>query len=107
MCFAITTWPQPYTRTKRVCLQQTHLQSAKFRGRAWGRGATRLVTPAAVSAACAQLLIPAELSHDAIDAIGEIGQLQFKDLNADKSVFQRTYANQVRGCIDGLQFAAP
>ncbi len=43
----------------------------------------------------AQLLIPAELSHDAIDAIGEIGQLQFKDLNADKSVFQRTYANQV------------
>lgn len=43
----------------------------------------------------AQLLIPAELSHDAIDAVGEIGQLQFKDLNADKSVFQRTYANQV------------
>ena len=51
--------------------------------------------------ACAypQLLIPAELSHDAIDAIGEIGQLQFKDLNADKSVFQRTYANQVRNTM--------
>jgi V-type H+-transporting ATPase subunit a len=48
-----------------------------------------------VVCACPQLLIPAELSHDAIDAIGEIGQLQFKDLNADKSVFQRTYANQV------------
>jgi hypothetical protein len=46
-----------------------------------------------------QLLIPAELSHDAIDAIGEIGQLQFKDLNADKSVFQRTYANQVRSTL--------
>ena len=44
-----------------------------------------------------QLLIPAELSHDAIDTVGELGQLQFKDLNADKSVFQRTYANQVGG----------
>mmetsp|Transcript_11003 Transcript_11003/g.32964 ORF Transcript_11003/g.32964 Transcript_11003/m.32964 type:complete len:841 (-) Transcript_11003:131-2653(-) len=43
-----------------------------------------------------QLLIPAELSHDTIDALGEIGQLQFKDLNADKSVFQRTYASQVK-----------
>lgn len=43
-----------------------------------------------------QLLIPSELSHDTIDALGDIGQLQFKDLNADKSVFQRTYASQVR-----------
>ena len=47
-------------------------------------------------ASLAQLLIPAELAHDTVDALGEVGQLQFKDLNTSKSAFQRTYANQVR-----------
>jgi V-type H+-transporting ATPase subunit a len=42
-----------------------------------------------------QLLIPAEAAHHTITALGEVGLLQFKDLNADKSAFQRTYANQV------------
>ena len=42
-----------------------------------------------------QLLIPAESAHQTITALGEVGMLQFKDLNADKSAFQRTYANQV------------
>lgn len=41
-------------------------------------------------------MIPAESAHDTIGALGEVGLLQFKDLNADKSAFQRTYANQVR-----------
>jgi hypothetical protein len=45
--------------------------------------------------ACMQLMIPAESAHDTIGALGEVGLLQFKDLNADKSAFQRTYANQV------------
>jgi hypothetical protein len=40
-------------------------------------------------------MIPAESAHDTIGALGEVGLLQFKDLNADKSAFQRTYANQV------------
>ena len=40
-------------------------------------------------------MIPAEAAHDTISALGEVGMLQFKDLNADKSAFQRTYANQV------------
>jgi V-type H+-transporting ATPase subunit a len=43
-----------------------------------------------------QLMIPAESAHDTIGALGDVGLLQFKDLNADKSAFQRTYANQVR-----------
>jgi hypothetical protein len=42
-----------------------------------------------------QLMVPAESAHDTIGALGEVGLLQFKDLNADKSAFQRTYANQV------------
>lgn len=43
-------------------------------------------------------MIPAESAHDTIAALGEIGLLQFKDLNTDKSAFQRTYANQVCLC---------
>ncbi|WP_139161607.1 V-type ATPase 116kDa subunit family protein, partial [Acinetobacter baumannii] len=29
---------------------------------------------------------------------GDLGLLQFKDLNADKSPFQRTYAAQIKKC---------
>ena len=54
-----------------------------------------------------QLLIPAELAHDTVDALGEVGQLQFKDLNTSKSAFQRTYANQVRGPDDCSRCCEP
>jgi len=47
-----------------------------------------------------QLLIPSESAHDTIEALGELGLLQFKDLNVEKSAFQRTFANQVRRCDD-------
>lgn len=43
-----------------------------------------------------QLMVPAESAHGTISALGEVGLLQFKDLNADKSAFQRTFANHVR-----------
>lgn len=43
-----------------------------------------------------RLLIPAESAHETVVALGEeVGLLQFKDLNTDKSAFQRTFANQV------------
>jgi V-type H+-transporting ATPase subunit a len=45
-----------------------------------------------------QLIIPAESAHDTITYLAELGLLQFKDLNPDKSPFQRTYANQVKRC---------
>ena len=45
-----------------------------------------------------QLIIPVESAHDSISYLGQLGLLQFKDLNADKSPFQRTYANQVKRC---------
>ena len=41
-------------------------------------------------------MLPAESAHDTVAALGEVGLLQFKDLNPDKSAFQRTFANQVR-----------
>lgn len=45
-----------------------------------------------------QIIIPNESAHRTIDYLGEIGLIQFKDLNAEKSPFQRTYANQIKRC---------
>ncbi|XP_021849943.1 V-type proton ATPase subunit a3 [Spinacia oleracea] len=45
-----------------------------------------------------QLIIPLESSHLTVSHLGDLGLLQFKDLNADKSPFQRTYANQIKKC---------
>ncbi|CAN1249449.1 V-type proton ATPase subunit a1 [Linum perenne] len=46
----------------------------------------------------AQLIIPVESAHRAISYLGELGLLQFRDMNADKSPFQRTFVNQVKRC---------
>ena len=54
----------------------------------------RVLTCAALDAV--QLMMPAESAHDTVAVLGEVGLLQFKDLNSDKSAFQRTFANQVR-----------
>lgn len=43
----------------------------------------------------AQLIIPAESAHSTITALGEVGLLEFRDLNEEKSAFQRSYASQV------------
>ncbi|KAG1365695.1 putative V-type proton ATPase subunit a1 [Cocos nucifera] len=45
-----------------------------------------------------QLIMPVESAHRAISYLGELGMLQFKDLNDDKSPFQRTFVNQVKRC---------
>ncbi|KAJ8620892.1 hypothetical protein MRB53_029421 [Persea americana] len=45
-----------------------------------------------------QLIMPVESSHRAISYLGDLGLLQFKDLNSDKSPFQRTFVNQVKRC---------
>jgi len=39
-------------------------------------------------------MVPTESAHDTVEALGDIGLLQFKDLNSEKSAFQRTYAPQ-------------
>ena len=41
-------------------------------------------------------MVPSEAAHDTVAALGEIGLLQFKDLQQDKSAFQKSYSNQVR-----------
>lgn len=47
-----------------------------------------------------QLIIPAESSRVAVTYLGELGLLQFKDLNEDKSPFQRIFVNQVKRCAE-------
>ncbi|XP_059636860.1 V-type proton ATPase subunit a3-like [Cornus florida] len=45
-----------------------------------------------------QLIIPIESAHRTISYLGDLGLFQFKDLNAEKSPFQRTYAAQIKRC---------
>ena len=45
-----------------------------------------------------QLIIPMESAHRTISYLGDLGLLQFKDLNSEKSPFQRTYAAQIKRC---------
>ena len=50
-----------------------------------------------------QMIVPAEAAHDTVTALGEVGLVQFRDLNPDRSAFQRTYANQVKRCDEMLR----
>ncbi|KAI3847971.1 hypothetical protein MKX03_008866 [Papaver bracteatum] len=45
-----------------------------------------------------ELIIPVESAHRAVSYLGELGLVQFKDLNDDKSPFKRTFVNQVKLC---------
>ncbi|XP_054815796.1 V-type proton ATPase subunit a1-like [Prosopis cineraria] len=47
-----------------------------------------------------QLIIPVESAHRAVSYLGELGLFQFRDLNDDKSPFQRTFVNQVKRCAE-------
>ncbi|GLT86177.1 hypothetical protein SLE2022_043330 [Rubroshorea leprosula] len=45
-----------------------------------------------------QVIIPIESAYLTVSYLGDLGFLQFKDLNAGKSPFQRTYATQIKKC---------
>ncbi|XP_073286547.1 V-type proton ATPase subunit a3-like isoform X1 [Primulina huaijiensis] len=45
-----------------------------------------------------QIIIPVESANLSISYLGDIGLIQFKDLNVEKSPFQRTYATQIKRC---------
>ncbi|KAJ9704219.1 hypothetical protein PVL29_002676 [Vitis rotundifolia] len=47
-----------------------------------------------------QLIIPIESAHHTISYLGDLGLIQFKDLNVEKSPFQRTYAAQIKKCAE-------
>ncbi|KDQ18566.1 hypothetical protein BOTBODRAFT_28956 [Botryobasidium botryosum FD-172 SS1] len=43
-----------------------------------------------------QLFIPTEVAHDTISELGELGNVQFKDLNPDVNPFQRSFVGEIR-----------
>ncbi|KAK8483912.1 hypothetical protein V6N12_075259 [Hibiscus sabdariffa] len=53
-----------------------------------------------------QLIIPIESARLTVSYLGDLGLLQFKDLNSEKSPFQRTYAGQEQMLKAGLSPSA-
>lgn len=45
-----------------------------------------------------QLFVQIEAAHDTVDELGNLGLIQFKDLNPEVSPFQRNFVNEVRRC---------
>ncbi|KAJ3536547.1 hypothetical protein NM688_g6823 [Phlebia brevispora] len=43
-----------------------------------------------------QLIIPTEVAHDTIAELGELGDVQFKDLNPEVNPFQRSFVGEIR-----------
>lgn len=43
-----------------------------------------------------QLYIPTEVAHDTIAELGELGKVEFKDLNPDVNAFQRAFVTEIR-----------
>ncbi|KAM9457428.1 V-type proton ATPase 116 kDa subunit a isoform 3-T3 [Clarias gariepinus] len=46
----------------------------------------------------AQLFLQSESAYCCVSELGEIGMVQFRDLNPDVNVFQRKFVNEVRRC---------
>jgi V-type H+-transporting ATPase subunit a len=45
-----------------------------------------------------QMTMQREAAHDTVEALGELGLVEFKDLSAHLNAFQRQYAGQVKRC---------
>eukprot|EP00735_Rhodelphis_limneticus_P009068 TRINITY_DN2518_c0_g1::TRINITY_DN2518_c0_g1_i1::g.19327::m.19327 TRINITY_DN2518_c0_g1::TRINITY_DN2518_c0_g1_i1::g.19327 ORF type:complete len:821 (-),score=262.11,sp/Q9SJT7/VHAA2_ARATH/45.57/0.0,V_ATPase_I/PF01496.14/3.8e-259,Vps5/PF09325.5/0.0081,Vps5/PF09325.5/2.8,DUF2216/PF10226.4/0.052,DUF106/PF01956.11/0.49,MutS_III/PF05192.13/1.8e+02,MutS_III/PF05192.13/2.4,CHASE3/PF05227.8/87,CHASE3/PF05227.8/1.8,Sec34/PF04136.10/0.36,Sec34/PF04136.10/3.2e+03,TMPIT/PF07851.8/2e+02,TMPIT/PF07851.8/0.38 TRI len=45
-----------------------------------------------------QVFVQRDAAHDTVDELGELGLIQFKDLNEDKTAFQRSFVTEVRRC---------
>jgi V-type H+-transporting ATPase subunit a len=43
-----------------------------------------------------QLFVPTEVAHDTVAELGELGNVQFKDLNPDVNPFQRSFVGEIR-----------
>ncbi|KAF8968248.1 V-type ATPase, V0 complex, 116kDa subunit family [Flammula alnicola] len=43
-----------------------------------------------------QLFVPTEVAHDTVSELGELGNVQFKDLNPSVNPFQRSFVTEIR-----------
>ncbi|KAL0947624.1 hypothetical protein HGRIS_013713 [Hohenbuehelia grisea] len=47
-----------------------------------------------------QLFVPTEVAHDTVAELGELGNVQFKDLNPNVNPFQRSFVGEIRRVED-------
>jgi V-type H+-transporting ATPase subunit a len=47
-----------------------------------------------------ELIVPSNIVYEAVGLTGELGWLQYKDLNSDVSQFQRNFVREIRKCED-------
>ncbi|TEB31325.1 H+-ATPase subunit [Coprinellus micaceus] len=47
-----------------------------------------------------QLFVPTEVAHDTVHELGELGDVQFKDLNPSVNPFQRSFVGEIRRIDD-------
>ncbi|KAJ3809264.1 V-type ATPase, V0 complex, 116kDa subunit family [Lentinula aff. lateritia] len=47
-----------------------------------------------------QLFVPTEVAHDTVAELGELGNVQFKDLNPNVNPFQRSFVGEIRRVDD-------
>uniref|UniRef100_A0A8H7Y3X0 V-type proton ATPase subunit a n=1 Tax=Psilocybe cubensis TaxID=181762 RepID=A0A8H7Y3X0_PSICU len=47
-----------------------------------------------------QLFVPTEVAHDTVAELGELGDVQFKDLNPNVNPFQRSFVGEIRRIED-------
>lgn len=45
-----------------------------------------------------QLYLQSESAYNCVSELGEIGLIQFNDLNAEVNAFQRKFVNEIRRC---------